>query len=188
VILTELIARIGRSKSRRLLVFRRVENGPREGTDLWLERVQDSLRTRERPVRKSCEQTCMVFSRCNERSRGGSRLRVALVGSSTKWLSTFPTPPATADTIVSSSTIFRSSHGPGSTSCRASSDGCRTWVTTRRSRLLVTMGPRIAQNESRRPRKGSITSVQAVYVDLPNDPNGPGTRRHRAVARLRRVN
>ncbi|MDA0809534.1 MAG: F0F1 ATP synthase subunit beta, partial [Planctomycetota bacterium] len=158
VILTELIARIA-SAHGGYSVFAGVGERTREGNDLWLEMQETKIGDTGRSV---IEQTTMVFGQMNEPP--GARLRVALTGlTMAEWFR-----DATgADTLLFVDNIFRFSQAGSEVSAllgrMPSAVGYQPTLGTELGGL---------QERITSTKKGSITSVQAVYVpaDDPTDP------------------
>ena len=170
VLIQELINNIAKQHGG-LSVFAGVGERTREGNDLWLEMTESGV----------IEKTALVYGQMNEPP--GARLRVALSRPDDGGV--LPRRRG-ARTCCSSSTTSSASRRPAPRS-RRSSAACRApWATSPR------WPPRWAscRSASPRPTKGSITSVQAIYVpadDLtdpaPGDHVRPPRRHHGAVAR-----
>src|SRR5919112_4552945 len=150
VILTELIARIA-SAHGGYSVFAGVGERTREGTDLWLEMQEAKIGDTGRSV---IDQTCMVFGQMNEPP--GSRLRVAL---SALTMAEYFRDKTGVDTLLFVDNIFRFSQAGSEVSAllgrMPSAVGYQPTLGTEMGEL---------QERITSTKKGSITSVQAIYV------------------------
>ncbi|HCS54724.1 MAG TPA: F0F1 ATP synthase subunit beta, partial [Planctomycetaceae bacterium] len=150
VILTEMIARIA-SAHGGYSVFAGVGERTREGNDLWLEMQEAEIGNTGRSV---IEQTCMVFGQMNEPP--GSRLRVAL---SALTMAEYFRDTTGADTLLFVDNIFRFTQAGSEVSALLgripSAVGYQPTLATEMGNL---------QERITSTKKGSITSVQAIYV------------------------
>jgi len=150
VVIQELIARIA-TKHGGFSVFAGVGERTREGNDLWLEmqgtRIGDSDDT-------VLNHTCLVFGQMNEPP--GARLRVGLAGVT---VAEHFVESGIGDTLLFIDNIFRFSQA-----------GCEVSALLGRIPSAVGYQPTLAtemgelQERIASTRRGSITSVQAVYV------------------------
>src|SRR5512139_838030 len=150
VILTELIARIA-SAHGGYSVFAGVGERTREGTDLWLEMQEAKIGDTGRSV---IEQTCMVFGQMNEPP--GARLRVGL---SALTMAEYFRDMTGKDTLLFIDNIFRFSQAGSEVSALL---GRSPSAVGYQPTLSNEMG--ILQERITSTKKGSITSIQAVYV------------------------
>src|SRR5215470_1132953 len=150
VILTELIARIASSHGG-FSVFAGVGERTREGTSLWLEMQEFKIRDTGRSV---IDQTCMVFGQMNEPP--GARLRVAL---SALTMAEYFRDKTGADTLLFVDNIFRFSQAGSEVSALL---GRMPSAVGYQPTLGTEMGA--LQERITSTKKGSITSVQAIYV------------------------
>jgi F-type H+/Na+-transporting ATPase subunit beta len=165
VILTELIARIA-SQHGGYSVFAGVGERTREGNDLWIEMQETQIGKTGRSV---IEQTAMVFGQMNEPP--GARLRVALSAlTMAEWFR-----DTGKETLLFVDNIFRFSQAGSEVSAllgrMPSAVGYQPTLATEMGQL---------QERITSTSKGSITSVQAVYVpaDDPTDPAPANTFQH----------
>src|SRR5437899_1226629 len=150
VILQELIARIASSHGG-YSVFAGVGERTREGNDLWLEMQETKIGKTDRSV---IEQTCMVFGQMNEPP--GARLRVAL---SALTMAEYFRDKTGADTLLFIDNIFRFSQAGAEVSALL---GRMPSAVGYQPTLGTEMGA--LQERITSTKKGSITSVQAIYV------------------------
>src|SRR5207244_3629811 len=165
VILTELIARIA-SQHGGYSVFAGVGERTREGNDLWIEMQETKIGKTGRSV---IEQTAMVFGQMNEPP--GARLRVAL--SALTIAERFR--DTGKETLLFVDNIFRFSQAGSEVSALL---GRMPSAVGYQPTLATEMGE--LQERITSTSKGSITSVQAVYVpaDDPTDPAPANTFQH----------
>ncbi|GIW87802.1 MAG: ATP synthase subunit beta [Isosphaeraceae bacterium] len=150
VILQELIARIARVHSG-YSVFAGVGERTREGNDLWLEMQETKIGSTGKSV---IDSTVMYFGQMNEPP--GARLRVALSALTTaEWFRDV----TGAETLLFIDNIFRFSQAGSEVSAllgrMPSNVGYQPTLATEMGAL---------QERITTTKKGSITSVQAVYV------------------------
>jgi F-type H+-transporting ATPase subunit beta len=149
VILTELIARVAASFGG-YSVFAGVGERTREGTDLWLE-MQEMKMADGRSV---IEQTCMVFGQMNEPP--GARARVGLSGLT---VAEYFRDAEGQDVLFFVDNIFRFTQAGSEVSALL---GRIPSAVGYQPTLSTDMGA--LQERITSTKKGSITSVQAIYV------------------------
>src|SRR5213075_1606344 len=146
---TELIARVAASFGG-YSVFAGVGERTREGTDLWLEMQENKMAD----GRSVIEQTCMVFGQMNEPP--GARLRVALSGLT---MAEYFRDSEGKDVLLFIDNIFRFTQAGSEVSALLgripSAVGYQPTLATEMGNL---------QERITSTNKGSITSVQAIYV------------------------
>ncbi len=153
VIVQEMIARIAR-EAHGYSVFAGVGERTREGNDLWLE-IQEAKFKDEKGVEKSVmSHTTMVFGQMNEPP--GARLRAAL---SALTMAEWFRDQSGADTMLFIDNIFRFSQAGSEVSALL---GRMPSAVGYQPTLATEMGE--LQERITSTRKGSITSVQAIYV------------------------
>src|SRR5437762_364793 len=150
VVIQELIARIAQQHGG-YSVFAGVGERTREGTDLWLEMQEAQIGNTGKHV---IDQTVMVFGQMNEPP--GARLRVAL---SALTMAEYFRDETGADTLLFIDNIFRFTQAGSEVSAllgrMPSAVGYQPTLATE----MGTLQERITST-----KKGSITSVQAIYV------------------------
>ncbi len=150
VIIQELIARLARFHSG-YSCFAGVGERTREGNDLWLEMQEAQIGDTGKRV---IDQTVMVFGQMNEPP--GARLRVAL---SALTMAEHFRDETGADTLLFIDNIFRFSQAGSEVSALL---GRIPSAVGYQPTLATDMG--ILQERITTTKKGSITSVQAIYV------------------------
>jgi F-type H+-transporting ATPase subunit beta len=150
VVIQELIARIA-TQHGGYSVFAGVGERTREGNDLWLEMQRTKIGDTDDTV---INHTCLVFGQMNEPP--GARLRVAL---SAMTMAEYFSESGVGDTLLFIDNIFRFSQAGSEVSALLgripSAVGYQPTLATEMGQLQE----RIAST-----KKGSITSVQAIYV------------------------
>ena len=143
VIIQELINNIA-TKHGGISVFAGVGERTREGNDLWLEMKESGV----------INKTALIYGQMTEPP--GARLRVALTGLTT---AEYFRDEEGQDVLLFIDNIFRFT--------QAGSEVPRSWAACRRRWDISQRWRRKwvnCRSESHRPTKGSITSVQAIYV------------------------
>lgn len=143
-------------------VFAGVGERTREGNDLWLEMSESQFKDAQGNVRHVIEKTAMVFGQMNEPP--GARLRVALSGLT---MAEFFRDEEGKDVLLFVDNIFRFTQA-----------GSEVSALLGRMPSAVGYQPTLAEEMGRlqeritSTRKGSVTSIQAIYVpaDDPTDP------------------
>src|SRR5437763_5004584 len=158
VVIQELIARIAQQHGG-YSVFAGVGERTREGNDLWLEMQHAEIGSTGKHV---IDQTVMVFGQMNEPP--GARLRVGL---SALTMAEYFRDETGADTLLFIDNIFRFTQAGSEVSALL---GRMPSAVGYQPTLATEMGE--VQERITSTKKGSITSVQAVYVpaDVPTDP------------------
>jgi F-type H+-transporting ATPase subunit beta len=135
-------------------VFAGVGERTREGNDLWLEMSESQFKDAQGNVRHVIEKTAMVFGQMNEPP--GARLRVALSGLT---MAEFFRDEEGKDVLLFIDNIFRFTQA-----------GSEVSALLGRMPSAVGYQPTLAEEMGRlqeritSTRKGSVTSVQAIYV------------------------
>ena len=143
-------------------VFAGVGERTREGNDLWLEMSESEFKDAEGNVAHVIDKTAMVFGQMNEPP--GARLRVALSGLT---MAEYFRDVQGQDVLLFIDNIFRFTQA-----------GSEVSALLGRMPSAVGYQPTLAEEMGRlqeritSTRKGSVTSVQAIYVpaDDPTDP------------------
>src|SRR5213076_1103299 len=150
VVIQELIARIAQQHGG-YSVFAGVGERTREGTDLWLEMQEAEIGKTGKHV---IDRTVMVFGQMNEPP--GARLRVAL---SALTMAEYFRDETGADTLLFIDNIFRFTQAGSEVSALL---GRMPSAVGYQPTLATEMGA--LQERITSTKKGSITSVQAIYV------------------------
>ena len=150
VIIMELINNVA-LKHGGYSVFAGVGERTREGNDLWLEFQETGVINAEEP---SKSKAALIYGQMTEPP--GARLRVALTGADRRRVLPRPDEPGRA-AVHRQHLPLHPGRGPR---CRRCSAACRRrWATSRRWPPRWALQERITST-----KKGSITSVQAIYV------------------------
>ena len=143
-------------------VFAGVGERTREGNDLWLEMGEAEFKDAQGNVAHVIDKTAMVFGQMNEPP--GARLRVALSGLT---MAEYFRDEQGADVLLFVDNIFRFTQAGSEVSALL---GRMPSAVGYQPTLATEMGA--LQERITSTRKGSVTSVQAIYVpaDDPTDP------------------
>ena len=143
-------------------VFAGVGERTREGNDLWLEMSEAEFKDAQGNVAHVIDKTAMVFGQMNEPP--GARLRVALSGLT---MAEYFRDEQGADVLLFIDNIFRFTQAGSEVSALL---GRMPSAVGYQPTLATEMGA--LQERITSTRKGSVTSIQAIYVpaDDPTDP------------------
>jgi len=143
-------------------VFAGVGERTREGNDLWLEMSEAEFKDAQGNVAHVIDKTAMVFGQMNEPP--GARMRVALSGLT---MAEYFRDEQGADVLLFVDNIFRFTQAGSEVSALL---GRMPSAVGYQPTLATEMGA--LQERITSTRKGSVTSVQAIYVpaDDPTDP------------------
>jgi F-type H+-transporting ATPase subunit beta len=161
VLIQELIRNIAVEASG-VSMFAGVGERTREGNDLWREMKETQFKDSEGKMQRVIDKTAMVFGQMNEPP--GARLRVAL---SALTMAEYFRDEVGTDVLIFIDNIFRFVQAGSEVSALL---GRMPSAVGYQPTLATEMGA--LQERITSTRKGSITSVQAVYVpaDDPSDP------------------
>lgn len=161
VLIQELIRNIAVEASG-VSVFAGVGERTREGNDLWLEMSEATFKDKDGKEKRVIDKTAMVFGQMNEPP--GARLRVALTALT---MAEYFRDEANQDVLIFIDNIFRFVQAGSEVSALL---GRMPSAVGYQPTLATEMG--FLQERITSTKKGSVTSVQAVYVpaDDPTDP------------------
>jgi len=161
VLIQELIRNIAVEASG-VSVFAGVGERTREGNDLWREMSETEFKDAEGKMQRVIDKTAMVFGQMNEPP--GARLRVALAALT---MAEYFRDEVGTDVLIFIDNIFRFVQAGSEVSALL---GRMPSAVGYQPTLATEMGG--LQERITSTRKGSVTSVQAVYVpaDDPSDP------------------
>lgn len=161
VLIQELIRNIAVEASG-VSVFAGVGERTREGNDLWLEMSEAKFKDVDGTEKRVIDKTAMVFGQMNEPP--GARLRVALTALA---MAEYFRDEANQDVLIFIDNIFRFVQAGSEVSALL---GRMPSAVGYQPTLATEMG--FLQERITSTKKGSVTSVQAVYVpaDDPTDP------------------
>lgn len=161
VLIQELIRNIAVEASG-VSVFAGVGERTREGNDLWLEMQHATFTDKDGTTKRVIDKTAMVFGQMNEPP--GARLRVALTALT---MAEYFRDEVGTDVLIFIDNIFRFVQAGSEVSALL---GRMPSAVGYQPTLATEMGG--LQERITSTRKGSVTSVQAVYVpaDDPSDP------------------
>jgi F-type H+-transporting ATPase subunit beta len=161
VLIQELIRNIAVEASG-VSVFAGVGERTREGNDLWLEMKEAEFKDAEGKISHVIDKTAMVFGQMNEPP--GARLRVALTALT---MAEYFRDEVGSDVLIFVDNIFRFVQAGSEVSALL---GRMPSAVGYQPTLATEMG--LLQERITSTKKGSVTSVQAVYVpaDDPTDP------------------
>jgi len=161
VLIQELIRNIAVEASG-VSVFAGVGERTREGNDLWLELSETMFKDVDGTQKRVIDKTAMVFGQMNEPP--GARLRVALTALT---MAEYFRDEANQDVLIFIDNIFRFVQAGSEVSALL---GRMPSAVGYQPTLATEMG--FLQERITSTKKGSVTSVQAVYVpaDDPTDP------------------
>lgn len=161
VLIQELIRNIAVEASG-VSVFAGVGERTREGNDLWREMKEATFTDKDGTAKRVIDKTAMVFGQMNEPP--GARLRVALTALT---MAEYFRDEAGSDVLIFIDNIFRFVQAGSEVSALL---GRMPSAVGYQPTLATEMGS--LQERITSTRKGSVTSVQAVYVpaDDPSDP------------------
>ncbi len=161
VLIQELIRNIAVEASG-VSVFAGVGERTREGNDLWREMSETEFKDAEGKISRVIDKTAMVFGQMNEPP--GARLRVALTALT---MAEYFRDEVGTDVLIFVDNIFRFVQAGSEVSALL---GRMPSAVGYQPTLATEMG--LLQERITSTRKGSVTSVQAVYVpaDDPSDP------------------
>jgi F-type H+-transporting ATPase subunit beta len=161
VLIQELIRNIAVEASG-VSVFAGVGERTREGNDLWLEMKEAEFKDAEGNIAHVIDKTAMVFGQMNEPP--GARLRVALAALT---MAEYFRDEVGSDVLIFVDNIFRFVQAGSEVSALL---GRMPSAVGYQPTLATEMG--LLQERITSTNKGSVTSVQAVYVpaDDPTDP------------------
>jgi len=161
VLIQELIRNIAVEASG-VSVFAGVGERTREGNDLWLEMQHAKFKDKDGTERSVIDKTAMVFGQMNEPP--GARLRVALTALT---MAEYFRDEVGSDVLIFVDNVFRFVQAGSEVSALL---GRMPSAVGYQPTLATEMG--FLQERITSTKKGSVTSVQAVYVpaDDPSDP------------------
>lgn len=161
VLIQELIRNIAVEASG-VSVFAGVGERTREGNDLWLEMSEATFKDTDGSTKRVIDKTAMVFGQMNEPP--GARLRVALTALT---MAEYFRDEVGTDVLIFVDNIFRFVQAGSEVSALL---GRMPSAVGYQPTLATEMG--FLQDRITSTNKGSVTSVQAVYVpaDDPTDP------------------
>lgn len=161
VLIQELIRNIAVEASG-VSMFAGVGERTREGNDLWLEMSEATFKDKDGTTKRVIDKTAMVFGQMNEPP--GARLRVALTALT---MAEYFRDEVGSDVLIFVDNIFRFVQAGSEVSALL---GRMPSAVGYQPTLATEMG--FLQERITSTNKGSVTSVQAVYVpaDDPSDP------------------